>query len=59
MGSLSGFVEGKKSDICAYTDSVPKFGAFRIQLMGSLILVLFFSVYLTHFLMDVSSSLVL
>lgn len=68
VGGLSVFVEGKKSDICAYTDSVPRFRAVGMQLVGSMVLVLFVwlwfafftRLYLTHFLvMDISSSLVL
>lgn len=42
VGGLSGFVKGKKSDICAYTDSVPRFRADGMQLVGSLILFLLF-----------------
>lgn len=58
MEGLSGFVKGKKSDIFAYTDTVPRIRADGMQLVGSLILVPFVLShwYLTHFLfMDVSS----
>lgn len=58
VGGLSGFVKGKKSDICAYTDPVPRFRADGMQLVGFLILVAFVLSlwYLTHFLIvDISS----
>lgn len=58
VGGLSAFVKGKKSDICAYTDSVPRFRADGMQLVGFLILVPFVLShwYLTHFLiMGISS----
>lgn len=58
VGGLSGFVKGKKSDIRAYTDPVPRLRAVGMQLVGSLILVPFVLSHwcLTHFLiMDISS----
>lgn len=58
VGGLSSFFKGKKNDIRAYTDSVPRFRADGMQLVGSLILAPFVLShwYLTHFLiMDISS----